>query len=77
MKKYFTKYLPVEDKIKENDKALNPGNGKVVTVNEACLKNLVDDDWKKVKLFLCDKDIQVGDKVNTILNNNFSKFKIP
>jgi len=60
-KKYFAKYLPVEGEIKEDYMALNPSNNKIVRVNKACLKNLVTSEWKKVKLFLCSKDIQVED----------------
>lgn len=61
--KKFAKYLPIEGEIKKYDNALNPSNKKVVRVNAACLKNLVTREWKKVKLFLCSRDIQVGDKV--------------
>jgi len=60
--KYFARFLPVLGEIKEGDKALNPSNKKVVKVNVACLKHLVDDKWKKVKLFLCSRDIQIGDE---------------
>jgi hypothetical protein len=54
--KYFTKYLPVEGEIKEGDMYHNG-----IGVGPA-YKN---ENWKgqKVKLFLCSRDIQVGDKV--------------
>ena len=60
---FFAKYLPIEGEIKKDDNALNPSNKKVVRVNAACLKNLVTPEWKKVKLFLCSRDISIGDKV--------------
>lgn len=68
MKKYFAKWLPVEGEIKEGDKVRH--NGKIVT---ALKKEGEGDTWKtdgfptygsnlqKVKLFLCSRDIQVGD----------------
>lgn len=59
--KYFAKYLPVEGEIKEGDKALK-SNGKIVYVNKAAAKHLTKD-WKKAKLFLCSRDIQVDDEV--------------
>lgn len=68
---FFAKYLPIEGEIKKDDNALNPSNKKVVRVNAACLKNLVTLEWKKVKLFLCSRDIQVGDKF--IHPNDLSK----
>lgn len=58
---FFAKYLPIEGEIKKDDNALNPSNKKVVRVNAACLKNLVTSEWKKVKLFLCSRDIQLED----------------
>jgi len=61
---FFAKYLPIEGEIKKDDNALNPSNKKVVRVNAACLKNLVTPEWKKVKLFLCSRDIQASDKVS-------------
>lgn len=62
MKKYFAKYLPVEGEINKGDKVLD-------TLNEQ-YDTWLDDDkcdeyghYKKVKLFLCSRDIQVGDTV--------------
>lgn len=68
--KYFTKYLPVEGEIRKGDKVIH--NGNIVTVIK---KEGEGSTWltngfpkygsglKKVKLFLCSKDIQVGDTV--------------
>lgn len=67
--KYFAKYLPVEGEIKEGDKVKH--NGQIVT---ALKQEGEGDTWKtdglptygsnleKVKLFLCSREIQVGDK---------------
>ena len=75
MKKYFAKYLPVEGEIKEGDKAkekysINPKIVNVIAVNVDGLVNCEGQDlWyapealQKVKLFLCSRDIAVGDKV--------------
>lgn len=57
-KKYFAKYLPVDGEVKDGDHALN---------NAGCvyLSLVGNDDTKahqKMKLFLCSRDIQVGDK---------------
>lgn len=58
MKTYFTKYLPVEGEIKEGDMVLDTLSGEIVCWWDG-------DNWdkhdKKVKLFLCSRDIQVGD----------------
>lgn len=67
---FFAKYLPIEGEIKKDDNALNPSNKKVVRVNAACLKNLVTPEWKKVKLFLCSRDIQVGDDIQHTSGEN-------
>lgn len=75
MKKYFAKYLPVEEEIKKEDYALNPSNRKIVRVNAACLKNLVTPEWKKVKLFLCSRDVQVGDKCWTTVGGCYDTFQ--
>ncbi len=61
-KKYFAKYLPVEGEIKEGD---------LVTNNVAIWEHKNSDKHKygthkKVKLFLCSRDIQVGDKIQNI-----------
>lgn len=71
-KPYFAKYLPVEGEIKEGDWVLSshkdPNLG-------PWLYHLIGKEWeeyeedckwypgKKAKLFLCSRDIQVGDKV--------------
>lgn len=80
MKKYFSKYLPVEGEIKEGSvcyfKQFNEFGTAKMIYNELCFvsfpqenkgsltspinRNL--DDKRPYKLFLCTKDIQVGDK---------------
>ena len=61
-KPYFTKYLPIEGEIKEGDYYVTAPDYQIVRKCE-------DRSWgtfemcKKVKLFLCSRDIQVGDKV--------------
>lgn len=57
--KYFTRYLPVEGEIKAGDKYIRknaPQWG--VSIACACPDQIL---WKKVQLFLCSRDIQVGD----------------
>jgi hypothetical protein len=75
MKKYFAKYLPVEGEMKEGCIAkekysINPKIVEVVAINEdGMIKCKGDNLWyvpealQTVKLFLCSRDIQVGDKV--------------
>lgn len=73
MKKYFAKYLPVEGEIKPGDKFSDNQLGICIRGKEnpwvewkGGITNLViDEDHRKVKLFLCSRDIQVGDKVKT------------
>lgn len=79
MKTYFTKYLPVEGEIKEGSKVKH--NGNIVT---ALKKEGEGDTWKTngfpiygsnlglVKLFLCSRDIQIGDKVE--ISDSLSKY---
>jgi hypothetical protein len=69
-KKYFAKYLPIEGEIKEGDYFIEKdtlGNDNILPC--LGLLSLVPHDHlvsrKKVKLFLCSRDIQVGDKVYT------------
>lgn len=61
-KSYFAKYLPVEGEIKHG---MLYHNG--VDVNVRTSSNPNDDEiylkYKKVKFFLCSRDIQVGDKL--------------
>lgn len=63
--KYFTKYLPVEGKVKEGDKFFLGNSTLPLTKNSFLEKELplsTDNDPKTlVKLFLCSRDIQVGD----------------
>ena len=67
--KYFCKYLPVEGEIKEGDKVLYLGklrevslmdNRLIIWGGEAFVQILTE---KKVKLFLCSRDIEMGNKV--------------
>lgn len=73
-KPYFAKYLPVEGEIKEGDKVFH--KGEILTaksydswftkwdfVEKSIPPVEYDKDCKKVKLFLCSRDIQVGDKI--------------
>ena len=72
MKKYFTKYLPVEGEIQQDNFFLTP-DGRISQckdVLESLPQTIVnyngeswkEDELKRVKLFLCSRDIQVGDK---------------
>lgn len=65
MKQYFAKYVPVEGEIKEGDwkfcsnynELHHYGVGKGIEQDTICKE------CKKVKLFLCSRDIKVGDNV--------------
>lgn len=57
--KYFAKYIPVEGEIKEGDYWQSPSG----QIHHHTLPFAITSDVpKKVKLFLCSRDIQVGDK---------------
>jgi hypothetical protein len=59
--KYFAKYLPVEREIKEGY-CIDTKNNKIVYYNGDYGEKRPDY-LKPTKLFLCSRDIQVGDKV--------------
>lgn len=66
MKPYFVKYLPVEGEIKEGDSWMNPVTNvywEAATKEDIDKINSLGRECKKTKLFLCSRDIQVGDKV--------------
>lgn len=59
-KPYFTKYIPVPGEIKVGDYYLRG-----TLINQRLMEEdwkTYPPEWKKVKLFLCSRDIQVGDK---------------
>lgn len=61
--KYFTKYLPVEGEIKKGDKfKCAKGENDRILVNEGIVPIKDTIHYQKVKLFLCSRDIQVGDE---------------
>jgi hypothetical protein len=65
-KKYFCKYLPVSGEIKEGDTFWNPSTSEHLSASKEMLSwnYPTPNIWKKVKLFLCSKDIQVGDNID-------------
>lgn len=73
MSKYFAKYLPVEGEIKEGDQFIDEYNHiyrctKVTnggTYGSGYSRSINLRLSKKVKLFLCSRDIQVGDEFIT------------
>jgi hypothetical protein len=80
MKQYFTKYLPVEGEIQDGDKALDSNilsDNKIVTISINQYGTASDGrgtystggfkKLKKVKLFLCSRDIQVGDTIKATM----------
>lgn len=70
MKKYFTKYLPVEGEIREGDFYLNSVGG--ISQAKCELDTPLANKYnKKVKLFLCSRDIQAGDKIWHEFSNTF------
>lgn len=68
MKKYFTKWLPVEGVVVVNDKVFSRSNETVlpVALTEAMAELANKIGHKKARLFLCSRDIQVGDEVRII-----------
>lgn len=66
MKQYFTKYLPVEGNIFPKDKFIHTLYEGVIHTNEDVTPLKEHPDYKKVKLFLCSRDIQVGDELTHI-----------
>lgn len=64
---YFAKYLPVEGEIKYGDKVTVPELGIADYILPESAK--VPRGWKKVKLFLCSRDIKVGDKATVEWEN--------
>lgn len=91
MKPYFAKYLPVEGEIKEGDRVKLPTEFIATAVIEngkigwhALNNNTIGHVYflvgsKKVKLFLCSRDIQIGDKVLCPMpyqNNKLEEFII-
>ena len=66
-KNNFEKWIPVEGEIKEGDYVTINGEVHLCSSGEylqAILAKSKEVDIKKVKLFLCSRDIQIGDRVN-------------
>lgn len=72
MTKYFTKYLPVEGEIEEGDVIMQKSDSNIMKCRKRQLTGLECSGYDgfhstelftKVKLFLCSRDIQVGDKI--------------
>lgn len=88
MKQYFAKYLPIEGRPEEGDWVLsshkdpNLGPGLYHLIGKEWEEYKRDSKWypgKKAELFLCDKNMQIGDKViherewkGTITNSNYN-----
>jgi hypothetical protein len=72
--KYFAKYIPIEGKIKEGDYIKDESGIHHVTAKGSKVQyDAINkaNHIQKVKLFLCSRDIQVGDRVHgTILKGN-------
>lgn len=76
-KEYFVKYLPIKGIIKPNDLFFNKDNGRIQIADEETQE--ASDYWgedlyQKVELFLCSRNINIGDKV-LHLNTN-KKYEI-
>lgn len=65
--KYFTKYLPVEGEINNNDTVQNEHGVGPYYEGE------VKEGLKKVQLFLCSRDIQTGDILKECLPNGIEQ----
>src|ERR1044072_816929 len=79
MKKYFAKYLPVEGEPKKGDWVNSNGyiNGEFKTIQLD--RDLYPEEigkFKKVKLFLCSRDVQVGVKAYNIKNVEFGEREV-
>lgn len=62
-KKYFTKYFPVEGEIKEGDRYFRDGSLVIIAARKSDIEYCNNNpSIEKVKLFLCSRDIQVGDE---------------
>lgn len=64
MKKYFAKYLPVEGERNIGDTVIHPGNPPVEVTESN--RELLCEDCKRVKLFLCSRDMKPDDEVINI-----------
>ena len=81
-KKYFAKLLPVEGEIKKGDKYITEC-GNIYTsdtsdhsdIIKATSKKQFDKYFKKVKLFLCSRDIQKGDQIYLTKEKEYHKFQ--
>lgn len=80
MKPYFTKYIPVEEEIEDDNFFLTP-DGRISQCKQvlesmpATIMNYNGETWKedelkKVKLFLCSRDMQVGDRLTDTYGKN-------
>lgn len=95
MSKYFIKYLPIEGEIKKGDKFKDGGtlirdvdeiskvdkNFNLENLNLVSNNKGIPEQYrpKKVKMYLCSRDIQVGDKVkidNTSIDYDFTDVDI-
>lgn len=62
--KYFTKYIIAKEQPKNGDKIMHPTiKGVIIEYNKLVNQSFYDLGWRKVNLYLCSKDIKVGDKV--------------
>jgi len=66
MKTYFAKYLPVEGKVEMGDKFIDTG---VMDMIGTRANKKGEYNFQKVKLFLCSRDIQVGDTIYNKFND--------
>lgn len=88
MKPYVVKYLPVEGEIQEGDKAKEtyPINPRIVEVEkfnkDGMIKAKGDNKWYspealyKVKMFLCSRNIRVGDTCKMFVRNTWMDYMI-
>lgn len=78
MKTYFCKYLPVEGEVEENDVAVHL-DGDVSKMDKHFIKETRSSgelsSIRKVKLFLCSKNIQIGDKIKYLNRNEDMMFE--
>lgn len=78
--KYFCKYLPVEGETKEGDRFIDKGVNNLI--GTAHIPEYYDNPhvsyyngYQKVKLFLCSRDIQIGDKIWSKITDELIEYR--
>jgi len=82
MKKYYAKYLPIEGNLEIGDITFWDSNEgyfskQFVRVSESFINHAYGCRWKKYELFICSRDIQIGDHAMELLTTGeYDTFQI-